>query len=182
MRNTILAIAFASLLVPGVAGAAEQHADDLLYLRVGAGVAEVDSPLDTGTETAYSLGTGWRFARHYSVDLNYDSLGSWGRSVTGIGGPLDAKSRTYSLGLGATVDLGTSGFFGQARLGVHRWQTKYRNFETSSKDTGTDPFYSVGVGYDIGRKFGVMLSYERFVVDASHLGDVDRLMLGFEVR
>ena len=55
MRNTILAIAFASLLVPGVAGAAEQHADDLLYLRVGAGVAEVDSPLDTGT------GSGFRF-------------------------------------------------------------------------------------------------------------------------
>jgi long-subunit fatty acid transport protein len=173
MRNRILATALASLFVPGLAAAAEQYADDLMYLRPGAGASKVDSP-DTGTETAYSLGGGWRFARHYSIDLNYDHLGSWGTTVPGVGGGFDAKSRTLSFGLGGTIDFGQSGFFGQARVGVHRWQNRF--------DTGTDPFYSLGVGYDIGKRLGIILSYERFVVDSAELGDVDRLMLGFEVR
>src|SRR5690606_15015853 len=134
MRNKILATALASLLAPGLATAAEQYADDLLYLRVGAGASEVDSQSDTGTETAYSLGTGWRFAKHYSLDLNYDRLGSWDQAVPGLGGPLDAKSRTFSLGLGGTLDFGRSGFFGQARVGVHRWRNEYENLEASFKE------------------------------------------------
>jgi hypothetical protein len=182
MRNRILVTALASLLVPGLATAAEQYADDLLYLRVGVGASKVDSSLDTGTETTYSLGTGWRFARHYSLDLNYDHLGSWGPAVPGVGGGFDAKSRTLSLALGGTVDFGQSGFFGQARVGVHRWQNKYENVEESFKEKGTDPFYALGIGYDIGKRVGVILSYERFVVDSAELGDVDRLMLGFEIR
>jgi OmpA-OmpF porin, OOP family len=181
MRNRILATALASLFVPGLAAAAEQYADDLMYLRAGAGASKVDSP-DTGTETAYSLGGGWRFARHYSIDLNYDHLGSWGTTVPGVGGGFDAKSRTLSFGLGGTIDFGQSGFFGQARVGVHRWQNRFDNVEASFKETGTDPFYSLGVGYDIGKRLGIILSYERFVVDSAELGDVDRLMLGFEVR
>ena len=182
MRNKILATALASLLAPGLATAAEQYADDLLYLRVGAGASKVDSSSDTGTEMAYSLGTGWRFAKHYSIDLNYDHLGNWDQSVTGVGGPLDAESRTFSLGLGGTIDFGQSGLFGQARIGVHRWRHEYENVEASFEEKGTDPFYSIGIGYDIGKTFGVILSYERFIVDSDTLGDVDRLMLGFEVR
>lgn len=182
MRNRILATALVSLLVPGLAAATEQYADDLMYLRVGAGASKVDSPLDIGTETAYSFGGGLRFARHYSVDLNYDHLGSWGTIVPGVGGGFDAKSRTLSLGLGGTIDFGQSGFFGQARVGVHRWQNRFDNVEESFKEKGTDPFYSLGVGYDIGKRLGIILSYERFIVDGAELGDVDRLMLGFEVR
>lgn len=182
MRNKVLATVLASSLVPGLVTAAERHADDLLYLRVGAGASNVDGQLDTGSGTAYSLGTGWRFSKHYSFDLNYDHLGSWDQTVPGIGGALDTRSRTLSLGFGGTVDFGESGFFGQARVGIHRWQTGHRNFETSFKGKGTDPFYSVGVGYDIHEWVGVILSYERFQVDSDHFGDVDRLMLGLEVR
>src|SRR5690606_16045466 len=145
-------------------------------------VSEVDSTAATGTETTYSIGTGWRFAKHYSVDLNYDDLGSWDHVASGLGGPLDARLRTISLGLGGTLDFGRSGFFGQSRVGVHRWQAKLENFETSFKEKGTDAFYSVGVGYDFSDTAGLILSYERFIAGGDNVGDVDRLMLGFELR
>lgn len=182
MRNKILAISLASLVLPGVAAAAEQDAKDLLYLRGGVGVAEVDSQSDTGSETTSSIGLGWRFKKKFSVDLNYETLGEWEQSVLAIGGPLDATTRSLSVGLGGTVDFGKSGFFAQARAGVHQWETKYENFETSYKEDGTDPFYTVGLGYDFNEYFGVILSYERFMVGSSEVGDVDRLMLGFEFR
>lgn len=186
MRTLLLAAGLAALSLPTLASAAERQADDWFYLRGGVGNADLGgldgTELYEGDAGSWSLGAGWRFANWFSIDANVDRLGEYDGTAPGAGGPLDLRLTTLSLGVGGTVDFGESGFFAQARAGMHKWNAKFENFETASKRDGVDPFYSVGLGYDFTETFGLILSYERFVLDDAQIGDIDRVMLGFELR
>lgn len=186
MRTLLLAAGVAALSLSLPAAAAEREADDGLYLRGAAGRADLGGLSGAesveGDAGTWSLGTGWRFANYFSLDANVDRLGEFDGTGPGAGGPFETRLTTLSLGLGATVDFGKSGFFGQARVGMHQWKAKYENFETAYDTDGVDPFWSLGIGYDVTELFGVILSYERFAVGDERIGDMDRLMLGFELR
>lgn len=185
MRTLLLAAGLAGLVLPAAATAAELQARDGLYLRGAAG--RVDLPASgpdayTGSDVSYSIGAGWRFLRWFNLDAGYEYLGEYEGHAPGPGGPMDARLTALTFGVGATVDFGDSGFFAQARAGVHRWEAKTWNIETESRTTGTDPYYGIGVGYDFSETFGLVLSVERFRMDDVRFGDMDRVMLGFELR
>lgn len=176
MHKTLIAIALASLTLPGLA-----RADDH-YLRGGIGQAEPDSANIDDSSNAWTLGVGWRFTRHFSVEAGYSDLGDYASSAPAVGGPMNLRITSLELGMAAKLPFGDSKFHGQARAGVHRWENKFNNFEASAKETGADPYYGLGLGYDFNEYFSVSINYERYALDNDAVGDADRLMLAFEMR
>lgn len=176
MHKTLLAACLAALALPGLA-----HADEH-YLRVGAGINELDSPDFDDDSNTWTIGVGWRFSKYFSAETGYNDLGDYVGSAPAVGGPMDLRPTSLELGLAAKIPFGDSGLFGQARAGAHRWENKFHNFETTAKDTGVDPYYGLGLGYDFTDLFGVVLSYERYAMDHDQVGDFDRMMLSFELR
>lgn len=170
MRIRNLAATIAIAILPSVA-----LADDY-YLRASAGVVE-PSDTDFDSHQIWTIGGGWRFNRFLSVEGSFNELGEY--STPGIGGIVDASVNSLELGLAAKFPFGNSRLFGQARAGAHRWETKLESFEVYHRDTGTDAYYGLGLGYDLTDAFSVVVSYERYGWDDS---DLDRLMVGFELR
>lgn len=170
MRNMILAACPAVAVLPSVAAA------DDYYVRAGAGTVE-PSRSDFDSSQTWTLGAGWRFNRFLSVEGGYNDLGQY--SAPGIGGPVNADATSLELGVAAKVPFGKSGLFGQARVGAHHWETQLDSFEISSRLSGTDAYYGLGIGYDFKAPFSVIVSYERYGWDNA---DLDRVMVGFEVR
>lgn len=148
------------------------------YLRAGAGTTAPKTD-DVDNSQAWTLGLGWRFSKYFSVEGGYNDLGDYEGTGPAIGGPLNSDITSLEVGMAAKIPFGRSPLFGQARVGVHNWEATVSNFETSSKLDGTDAYYGVGIGYDFSPQFGVVLSYERY---ATGVHDLDRVMLGFEMR
>lgn len=164
----------ASLLCAFSAGSALAAETTGFYLRGLVGQADTDESL-LDNDTAFSIGGGWRFLPYLSVEGGYNDFGDFdGR---GVSAQLGADS--WELGVAAKVPFADSGFFGQARLGVHRWDIDSRLGTTRVSLDGNDPYYGIGVGYDFTEQFGVTLSYDRYDVDDF---DIDRIGLGGEVR
>ena len=177
MRHIPTLACLAALALPGLA-----QADDY-YLRAALGRVEPRDGLDFNADSqASAIGVGWRFSRHFSLEAGANDLGDYAGTAPAVGGPLDARAGSLELGLAAKLPFGRSDWFGQARAGAHRWEAKLQNFETSSVERGTDAYYGLGLGYDVTELFSVVLSYERYLIDRDDLGDMDRVMIGFELR
>lgn len=176
MQKTLMAACLAALAVPGFA-MADDH-----YLRGGFAQVEPDSTLFDDDSQGFTLGVGWRFTDHFAVEAGYNDFGDYEGIAPGIGGPMDLATNSLELGLAAKLPFGDSNFFGQARVGAHRWENKFHNFENEAKDTGTDAYYGVGLGYQIAETFDVVLNYERYAISDDSVGDIDRVMLSFELR
>lgn len=170
MRKLSLATCLTVLVVPSLASA------DDYYLRGSAGTVKPSSS-DFNSSQTWNLGVGWRFNRMLSVEGGYNELGRY--SAPGIGGPISADVTSLELGVAAKFPFGKSGLFGQARAGAHRWESRLESFEVSNQFSGTDAYYGAGVGYDFEAPFGLTVSYERYGFGSS---DLDRLMVGFEIR
>ena len=176
MHKILMAAVLAAAALPGLASA-DDH-----YLRGGFGLAEPDSGEFDDNSHAMNLGFGWRFSRYFSVEGGYSDLGDYGNAFPGIGGPVDLGVTSLELGMAAKIPFGSSSWFGQVRAGAHRWESKRYNFEGEFKENGVDPYASVGIGHDITDLFSVSLNYERFRVGDEAIGDIDRVMLSFELR
>ncbi len=166
-------LAAAALLLAATPALADDY-----YLRTGVGRVDAKD-LDADRATSWSLGVGWRFVDWLSVEAAYNDLGTYFRAEPAVGGPLDQETTSLELGLAAKLAFGDGGFFGTARAGMHRWESKRSNVETLFTLTGNDPFYGIGIGYDFGEYYGVSLGVDRYQVgDEDH----DRVMLTFELR
>jgi len=157
-------------------------ADTGFYLRGTVGHAGIDGShlgdVADDSDSAYGIDFGWRFLPWLAVEAGYNKLGDFDLNCdppTGQGcvavvvPPLDVDS--VEVGLAARVPFGDSGFFGQARAGMHRWDIGF-----GGKDE--DPYYGVGLGYGFNERFSLSLNFDRY--EAAAL-DVDRMGLGFEV-
>jgi Outer membrane protein beta-barrel domain len=154
------------------------HADDTgLYLRGNVGQADLNDSntfLRDDSDTSYGLNFGWRFLPWLSVEAGYNRLGDYAFRCADICPavvvpPLEIDS--VELGMAARVPFGDSGWFGQARLGMHRWDAGFGGSEN-------DPYYGVGVGYQFNERFNMSLNFDRYEIDPL---DIDRIGLGFEV-
>lgn len=166
---------FAALVLAALPSLAQ--ADDY-YLRGAAGQVDA-SGLQADEDLAWTLGVGWRFTDYFSAELSYNGLGKYLGTSPGPGGPLDPEISSFELGMAGKFPFGRSGLFAQARLGAHRWEITRSNVTSSSTETGVDPYFGVGLGYDLTELFSLTLSVERYQTDEH---DLDRVMLGFELR
>lgn len=167
-------LAAAALLL---AASPAAFADDY-YLRTAAGRVDAGG-LEADDAKSWNFGFGWRFVDFLSVEASYNDLGTYFGSEPAAGGPMDAEFSSVELGLAGKFALGDGGFFALARAGAHRWEAKRSNVTISATESGTDPYYGVGIGYDFSDYHGIALSAERH--QAGDL-DLDRIMLTFELR
>lgn len=174
MRTLLLAslVTLATATLSGTATAA----DEKFYLRGNIGSTDLDAePFYDNSDTAYGLNFGWRFLPWLAVEAGYNRLGRFDYHCSSeVCLPVvvpGLEIDNVELGLAGRVPFGDSGFFGQGRLGMHRWDAGYGGHET-------DPYYGVGVGYQFNERFNLSLNFDRY--EAHHL-DADRIGLGFEV-
>lgn len=172
MKIACLCAAFMLAALPTLA-----QADDV-YLRGGAGQVDA-SGLQADQDLAWTLGVGWRFTDYFSAELGYNELGSYIGTTPGAGGPLDPEISSFELGLAGKFPFGDSGLFAQARLGAHRWDITRSNVTTSSSETGVDPYFGLGLGFDLTELFSISLEAGRYRTDGH---DLDVVMLAFELR
>lgn len=170
MKTQLSAACLAALLLPSLAAA------DDYYLRAGAGILE-PSDREFDKNQTWALGVGWRFNKVFSLEGGYNDLGRY--STPGIGGIINADVRSLEIGMAAKLAFGESRLFGQARAGAHHWENKLHSFAVSSRETGTDAYYGLGLGYDITDTVSVTVGYERYGWSDS---DLDRAMVSFEIR
>lgn len=166
-------LAAAALLLAATPALADDY-----YLRTGIGRVDAKD-LEADQATSWSLGVGWRFVDWLSVEAAYNDLGTYFGTEPAVGGPLNEELTSLELGLAGKLAFGDSGFFAQARAGMHRWESKRSNVEALITETGNDPFYGIGIGYDFGKYYGVSLGVERYQASDE---DHDRVMLTFELR
>jgi len=111
-------LAAAALLLAATPALAARAAD------LGKTARESAKDLDADRATSWSLGVGWRFVDWLSVEAAYNDLGTYFRAEPAVGGPLDQETTSLELGLAAKLAFGDGGFFGTARAGMHRWESK----------------------------------------------------------
>lgn len=167
-----------TLLAAGLVLAAPTALADDHYLRTGLGRVDAGSR-QADDANGWMLGVGWRFVDFLAVEAAVNDFGTYFGTEPAVGGPLDEELTSLELGLAAKLAFGRSGVFGTARAGLHRWESKRSNLEARVTETGTDPYYGLGLGYDVNDYWGVTLSVDRFVLGDE---DLDRVIVSLELR
>ena len=150
------------------------------YGRALVGSANTDDPL-VNNDTGFAIGVGWRFLPCLSVEAAYNDLGDFKMKGSFTGGTPHAPVDSLELGLASRLPFGKSGFFGQARIGVHRWNVDYENTERSSSRKGTDLYYGIGVGFNFNERFNLAANVDRYRIDIIDV-EIDRIALVAEVN
>jgi opacity protein-like surface antigen len=151
------------------------NAADGLYLGAGIGMAGIKDTINTDTfdenDAAYKAFIGWRFSvapiLNLAIEGAYTDFGKPSQTLSGQ--RVESEFHGPSLAGLLIFPLGPIDLYGKA--GALNWsQDTTVNGATSSK-SGTDGFYGVGVGLNLG-PFGLRAEYERFQIK-----DIDRLDL-----
>jgi len=151
--------------------------DTGFYARGGIGQADPNENL-LDNDTVLNIGGGWRLTPNFSVEAGYNDFGNF--DIKGITtGRNQVSSDSFELGVAAKVPFGESGAFGQARLGLHRWDADIQSVAFGFGDQGTDLYFGVGVGYDFNEQFGFSLNFDRYKIDDLN---INRTGLGAEIR
>ncbi len=176
LRNLLLG-ATASLLL---LGATASRADDQrFYIHGTIGESELDGGIFVRDETDTTLGArfGWRFLPWLAIEAGYSDLGDYQLTCGGEVCPAVVFPRfdidTGELGLNARVPFGQSAWFGVARAGLH-------NFDAGFGGSETEPYYGLGIGYQVSPRFAVSLDVDRYETGSSAF-DIDRVGLGLQV-
>ncbi len=166
--------------------ASSQAADTGFYARANVGQTDLGGSTFYGEDSDIGLGltVGWRFIPWLSVEAGYSQLGEHDYDCGGEVCPAvvlpPIKLDSIELGLAACVPFGDSGWFGQARLGMHRWDMDIEGVDNLSGDSDNDLYYGIGAGYQFNERFNLSLNLDRYELDNVE-SDVDRIGLGFEV-
>jgi hypothetical protein len=146
-----------------------------LYLGAGLGQATIKDDTGSGnfnsSDAAYKVFAGYRFNLIPIIDLaaevGYNDFGKPSQDVGGqnvqfkLHGPDAAGLLIFPLG---PLDL-------YGKVGVLAWSVDASAGGTSSSKTGSDPFYGIGIGFQIW-KIGIRAEYERYKVK-----DVDQVQM-----
>ena len=181
MRNLLLATVMGLSL--GLFASVVHAQDTSFYVRGSVGRSDINDsigPLDDDSDTGFGLGLGWRVLPWLAVETGYDDFGEFvfDRNFWPPGAicpavifpPLERNVDSVELGLAARTTLGDSGFFGQARGGLHR-------ADTGAFGTHTELYYGIGAGYTFNRRYSLSVNLDRYEFSSF---DVDRIGVGFE--
>ena len=165
---SIVAGTLLSLFVP------QTNAAEGLYIGAGIGQAGIKDNINTDTfdanDAAYKAFIGWRF-KGPIVDLAIEgAYTDFGKPSQTLGSQrVETKLHGPSLAGLAILPLGPIDLYG--KLGALNWNSDTTIGGSTSSRSGTDTFYGLGVGLNLG-PFGLRAEYERFQIK-----DVDRVDL-----
>ena len=165
----------AAVLVLGGLGVQPLHAAEGLYLGAGAGVAGIKDNVNTDTfdenDAAYKAFIGWRFKAapilDFAIEATYTDFGKPSQTLSGQ--RVENKLHGTSFAGLLMFPLGPIDLYG--KLGALNWSQDRTVGGTTTSNSGTDSFYGLGGGLNLG-PFGLRAEYERFQIK-----DVDRLDL-----
>jgi OmpA-like transmembrane domain len=153
------------------------HADAAGGLYLGAGLGQATIKDDTGSgnfdanDAAYKAFVGYRFNLLPIFDLAAEGgYTDFGKPSQDVGGQrVQFKLHGVDAAGLLIFPLGPLDFYG--KVGVLSWSFDANAAGTSSSKTGTDPFYGVGVGFNIW-KIGIRAEFEQYKIK-----DVDRVQM-----
>lgn len=201
IRSTIGSLATAlALAIPLVANA------ENFYVDLGLGQAKADLGDTAGlnvddTDTAYSIGAGYKFNDNIAIEGGYLKLGTASISATGTvsgtyygspysaTGTLAASAEVDGFYLGPVLSLPFADKFeAYARAGVYFWDSDEKasasgtltyagityagDVTASSSSDGSDPYYGIGAAYKATESVAVGADWTRYDIDGI---DVDVL-------
>ena len=133
-------------------------------------------------DTSAVFGGGYRFNAHWGLEGHIGRLYN-----THLNQDLDLDVTTVGAGLTFKQNFGAAheGFFVGGRVGVARTAVQVRDDRFNIRDdvSSTKPYYGVSVGYDLTRRWGLSLSWDRRHAELPGGDlDVDTFALGGEFR
>ncbi|OCH19064.1 hypothetical protein A6E05_01555 [Aliivibrio sp. 1S165] len=145
MKKTLLALALASVSVTAAA-------DSWIY--GGAQVGSADYRGESSTVYGAHIGTG--ILPFIGLEMGAWNLGSYDVA----GQTTDVTSVNFAVK--PSIDFGPLHVYGKA--GMHSWEEK-----GAFKDDGVDPFFGLGIEYNIIPMFTIGAGYNNFTVDDKNI-------------
>ena len=216
MKTTTSVLMAAALGLGAVdALAAQPVADQGFYLLGAWGQAQADidnAAIDAGVRasgaatsvtssddrvSAWKLGAGYQFSRHFALEVSYADFDGFSTTTTTTGpagtilGEIDGKA--YSLDAVGILPLNPN-FDLFAKIGAHYWDVDARvaavvggaTATINSSDDGTDWKFGVGARWNFTPSFGVQLEWERYnnVGNSNTTGksDIDMVTVGLRLK
>jgi hypothetical protein len=165
-KHSILAIALATALtVPAVASAQSGF-----FVDGGVGQVRVDESGFDDKDTHFRLGGGWQWNQYFGLEAGWADLGSFSEQVAIGAATGEFEADGWYAGVRAKVPFyeGDRGFYARARAGILWWDATGRaragTVLVRFDDSGNDPYFGIGAGYDLSSNFGVGLDYDRYKI------------------
>ncbi|MGR6834309.1 outer membrane beta-barrel protein [Aliivibrio wodanis] len=150
MKKTLLALALASVSVTAAA-------DSLIYGGVQAGSADYRGE----SSTVYGAHIGTGILPFIGLEMGAWNLGSYDYAAGA--GSVDVTSVNFAVK--PSIDFGPLHVYGKA--GMHSWEAK--GSKGHGSDDGVDPFFGLGVEYNIIPMFTVGAGYNNFTVGSENI-------------
>lgn len=145
MKKTLLALALASVSVTAAA-------DSLIYGGVQVGSADYKSE----SSTVYGAHIGTGILPFIGLEMGAWNLGSYDFA----GKTTDVTSINFAVK--PSIDFGPLHVYGKA--GMHSWEA-----DGFAKDDGLDPFFGLGIEYNIIPMFTIGAGYNNFTVGSENI-------------
>ena len=177
--------------------------DGKFYIGASGGRVDVETGVSGTTGTAnldeddkgWKVYAGYKWENNFGIELNYADFGEASLSgnngdtfvyqgttytFTANGVNIDLEGTTFGIGLTYSLPLIEDTFYIDAKVGAHTWDAEMTISadaagNVSLSDDGTDPFYGLGLTYQITKEFGARVEFERYEFDEE---DVDYASAG----
>jgi hypothetical protein len=182
MKKTIAATALALAAMLPLAGEA---AEGQGFVQVQVGRSDASASIDglgsaSDKDTALALRGGFYLTDNFGGEVFAAKL--YDEDFDGA----SLRARAVGVGLFAKHNFGTdgAGFFVTGRAGMARGTIDGCVDDVGCDDaSSTEPYFGVGLGYDINPRFGLGIGFDRFRGDGDGVEvDVDVLSIGAELR
>jgi opacity protein-like surface antigen len=132
---------------------------------------------DSGHDTGFQLGAGYRFMEHFAAEISWQDFGDFDAKDRSSS-PIDLYSQSESSVKAASASLlAQATLFNSlhlfARAGLDAWEAHNRISQqiytsslviarsSSDSDTGVDPYFGVGVRFSFSPQLSVQLEYQK---------------------
>jgi OmpA-OmpF porin, OOP family len=191
MKKYLVAAGIAALFSSTAFAQASQNKTPF-YLGFSAGQTKIDTGVSglTGTasldesDTGYKIFGGYKFDNVWSAEIQYADFGK--ASLKGNNGDrftfdgtqyqftannseVSVKAKSFGAAIVAGYDVSTV-IRPYAKLGLHRWDSDAsvtsNAGNASISDSGTDPFYGIGIQFSISDQLAARVEAEHYKYDS----------------
>lgn len=171
-QKTKLGLA-ASILALSVAPTMANADGKGLMLGAGAYYGLVNDKTSDGfkiddSSGAYNFDIGWRFNKWIAVDAGYWGLGEYKADDNILGQEVKVDTSAWTVGAIGSIPIWIIDIYG--RLGAAWWEAD----GGIDKNDGSDPYYGLGLAFNIGGSLDLYGEWTRFDLDS----DLDLFGLG----